>query len=42
MRQYWIVVNKSGVRSVVFNFETAKDYADKGYKVVYVAEEKEE
>ena len=41
MKQHWIIINKSGTRSIVFDFETAKEYIDKGFKVIYVAEDKE-
>ena len=39
MKHYWIVINKSGIRSIVFDFETAREYTDKGFKVIYVAED---
>lgn len=42
MKQHWIIINKSGVRSIVFDFETAKEYIEKGYKVIFVVEEKED
>lgn len=42
MEQHWIVITKSGTRSIVFNYETAKEYIDKGFKVIYVAEDKED
>lgn len=33
---YWIIITKRGTINIVFNFETAKEYADKGFKVIYV------
>ena len=41
MQQHWIIINKRGMRSIVFDFATAKEYMEKGYKVIFVAEKKE-
>jgi len=35
---YWIIITKSGTRNIVFSFETAKEYIDKEFKVIYVKE----
>ncbi len=42
MKQHWIVINKSGMRNIIFDFEIAKEYIKKGYKVIFVAAEKGE